>query len=179
MADHSADASIREGYLARREHRLAEAEALFARAVEQCWSGAEPRILARALTGLGQVERDLGNTTAAVRHYEEAIAIYRTETDPLALAHAVRHLGDIRRNRGELKEAAGCYDVSLEIYRKHSETPPLDLANALRGYALLKAQTGDTQESARIWREAGALYESLGIEAGVAESRESLAQLGA
>lgn len=179
MANDSTAALIREGYRARREHRPADAAALFASAVEQCRASGERLVLARALAGLGQIERDLGNTAVAVEHYEEAVAIFRTEADALTLAHAVRHLGDIRRNRKEFEEARACYDESLAIYRAHRESPPLDVANALRGHALLKSQIGAIQESARLWQEAGALYESLGIEAGVAESRDNLARLRA
>lgn len=179
MADDSTAVLIREGYRARHEDRRADAAALFASAVEQCRASGEQLLLARSLVGLGQIERDLGNTAAAVEHYEEAAAIFRTEADPLTLAHAVRHLGDIRRNRKEFERAGACYDESLAIYRAHRESPPLDVANALRGYALLKSQIGAIQESARLWQEAGALYESLGVEAGVAESKAQIAQLSA
>jgi len=179
MADESIEALIREGYQARFEHRPADAAALFTRAVELCRAAGQALLLARALTGLGQIERDLGNTATAAGHYEEAIAIQRTASSPLTLAHTVRHLGDIRRHRGELKVADACYEESLAIYRKQSETPPLDLANAIRGYALLKAAAGNDGDSVMLWQEAGALYESLGIEAGVAESKAQLAQLSA
>jgi len=179
MADELAESLILQGYDARRERRTADAAVHFSRAVERCRVLGEALLLARALTGLGQIERDLGNTSAAAGHYEEAIAIYRGAADPLAVAHAVRHLADIHRNRGEFDEAAACYQESLDIYRNHSETPPLDLANALRGYALLKGQTGDAGSSAQLWREAGALYESAGVEAGVTESRAQIARLGA
>jgi tetratricopeptide (TPR) repeat protein len=165
------------GYQARREDRLAEAKACFTEAVGICGAAGNKAMLARALTGLGQIERDLHETAAALGHYEDAVAIYRTLDDPLVLAHTVRHVGDILRSQGKLELAAPCYGEALKIYRRHEETPPLDLANAIRGYALLKASTGDKGEAARLWQEAGVLYAAVGVEVGVAESERQVAQL--
>jgi tetratricopeptide (TPR) repeat protein len=165
------------GYQARREDRLAEAKACFAEAADLCRAAGDGAMLARALTGLGQIERDLHETAAALGHYEDAVVIYRTLDDPLVLAHTVRHVGDILRNQGKLELAAPCYDEALEIYRRHEETPPLDLANAIRGYALLKASIGDKEEAAKLWQEAGVLYAAVGVEVGVAESERQVAQL--
>ena len=49
--------------------------------------------MAKALTSLGQIERDLQNNAAAREQYEEAVAIYRAEGDALKLAHTIRPWG--------------------------------------------------------------------------------------
>jgi tetratricopeptide (TPR) repeat protein len=177
MMGSTTETLLRQGYQARREDRLAEAKARFEEAVGLSRAADDSAMLARALTGLGQIERDLHEIAAALGHYEDAVSIYRTLDDPLVLAHTVRHVGDILRSQGKLELAAPCYGEALEIYRRHAETPPLDLANALRGYALLKASVGDKKVSAKLWQEAGVLYAAVGVEAGVAESERQVAQL--
>lgn len=168
---------LKLGYLARRGNRPNDARVAFGRAVEAARSSGERRLLALALAGLGQIERDLGDTAAAVGHYVESTAILRDAGEPQRFAHTIRHLGDILRERGELAKSASSYEEALAIYRQDPGTPPLDLANALRGYALLKAKLGDAHASIQLWREAGAIYESLGLDAGVTESRKQIAEL--
>jgi tetratricopeptide (TPR) repeat protein len=129
MTGEAAEMSIEHGYQARREHRLANAKRNSAEAVDRCREGANRAQLARALTGLGQIERDLHDLDAALTHYVEAVAIYRTADQPLTLAHTVRHVADILRNQARLDLAAPHYEEALEIYRGDALTPPLDLAN--------------------------------------------------
>jgi tetratricopeptide (TPR) repeat protein len=106
----------------------------------------------------------------ALKLYQSAATIYRERNEPLALAHTVRHVGDIQTERGDLAAAEPCFVEALSIYRSHPETKPLDLANAIRGYAVLKQNTGQKAESKLLWQEARELYRALNIEAGVAES---------
>lgn len=90
------------GYRASRERRLAEAKAHFAEAVEQSRKAGEKTWLAPSLVGLGKIERDLQESDAALKHYQDAVQVYRTLDEPLALAHTIRHVGDILRNRKQL-----------------------------------------------------------------------------
>ncbi len=94
------DDLIRHASQARREHRLADAKRDLVEAVDLCRKAGTRIELAKALTGLGQIERDLHDNDAARGHYEEAVAIYREEGDALKLAHTIRHLGDIHRHEG-------------------------------------------------------------------------------
>lgn len=139
----------------------------------------DPLQLAQALTALGQIERDLQHTKEALRLYLEASTLYRTAKAWLKLAHTVRHIADICQDQGLLKIAEPAYQEAMEIYRAHTDTPPLDLANALRGFALLKETLGDKQTARSLWEEAGKLYASVNVEAGVAESERRLALLRA
>ena len=149
---------LKEGYQARREHRLNDAKTAFAQAVALSKESENQALLAQSVTGLGQIERDLGNIEAALENYRQAAAIYRTLDAPQRLAHTVRHIGDMLRESGQLDAALPCYEEALHIYRSHSETGTLDLANTLRGYALLQSGLGKISQAIDLWKEAGHLY---------------------
>jgi len=127
--------------------------------------------------GTGQIERDRKNIGAALKHYQIAVELLRKQDDPLILAHTVRHVADILLGEGNLEPAQRHYEEALAIYCAHETTPPLDLANALRGYALLMEESRKIEEATMLWRQANALYEQLEIEAGVTESQSHLAFL--
>jgi tetratricopeptide (TPR) repeat protein len=167
-----------QGHQARREHRLDDAKRIFAEAVEAARLSKDKPWLAQAFTELGRVERDLRETDAALLHYGEAAAVYRKLDEPLRLAHTVRHIGDILRGDGQLQPAGPHFREALEIYRAHPETPPLDLANALRGYALLQEELGEKQEAVALWREARELYAAVNVQAGVDEGDRRIERLG-
>jgi tetratricopeptide (TPR) repeat protein len=177
MADSSAEELIARGFEARRENRLEDSWLLFREAVHRCRKAKDKRMLAEALAGLGQVERDEGKTQAALRHYGEAVELLRKEGDGRRLAHAIRHVADIERGHRNWAKAGAHYEEALAFYRAHEETPALELANALRGYALQKGETGEDEEAKYLWYEAKALYEHAGVEAGVAESQSHIAFL--
>ena len=190
LAESDPDALIAAGYRARRKNQPAEAKDAFAKAVNISRKLGEKSagahfLLAESLTGLGQIERDLGEIPAALQHYQEAAEVYRSLDETLALAHALRHVGNILRSSGDAMQAVGCYDKALLIYRGHPETSALDLANTLRGYALLKADTGHVQAAIAFWQEARALYVRAGKETGldhqpgIDESDRQIARLSA
>jgi len=106
-----------------------------------------------------------------------AVARARTGDDSLRLAHRVRHLGDAYYYAGRTASAEPCYVEALSIYRRHERTPPLDLANAVRSFAVLKHEAGATQEAERLWEEAHDLYLSLNVSTGVAETAARLGLL--
>jgi tetratricopeptide (TPR) repeat protein len=118
----------------------------------------------------------IGNN-AYVLKCKLAVAIVRKADDPLRLAHAVRHLGDAYYYAGRWPLAEPCYVEALSIYRRHENGKPLDLANALRSFAVLKDEVGATEEAERLWQEAHDLYVALNATAGVAESAGRLALL--
>jgi len=169
---------IREGHLARRENRPADAHSAFTEAVRISRESGRRRDLIQALAGQGQIDRGRGDGAAALPLYEEAVEHCREEGNPLALAHTVRHLGDIHQDAGRLEAAEPCYVEALELYREHrSEAAPLDVANAVRPFAILKEVGGDRDLAIELWREARAGYLEVGIQAGVDEADVHLAGL--
>jgi tetratricopeptide (TPR) repeat protein len=168
------DQLMSQALRARRENRFDDAKRDLVEAVVLCREADVPGELARAMTDLGQIERDMHHNDAALRHYQETVALYRDQGDPLRLAHTIRHVADIHRHVGNHQFAESYYDETLRIYREHPETPPLDLANALRGWALLKEAVGEIAEARARWQEAGRLYANVHVEAGVTESSRRL-----
>jgi tetratricopeptide (TPR) repeat protein len=169
---------IREGFVARRENCPADAHRLFSDAVTAARASGARRDLIQALAGLGQIDRDEGDGDAALPLYEEAVALCREEGNPLALAHTVRHLGDIHQDAGRLEEAEPCYAEALALYRANaSEASALDVANAVRPYAILKGAVGERAAATNLWEEARDLYAEVGIQAGVDEGEAHLAAL--
>jgi tetratricopeptide (TPR) repeat protein len=135
--------------------------------------------LIRSLRGAAETARDSGRNCEAGDLYEEAVSLSRKQNnDALLLAHMVRHLGDVRRHIGQHHGAHSCYEEALGIYRREPEANTLDVANALRPFAILKEKMGDFDGARAFWREARELYESLAIVAGVAEASQALARLG-
>jgi len=160
---------------ARREKRPADAHHDLLEAVELARAEQDQRTLARTLTELGRIERDLGQSEAALTSYEAAAGIYRRLGDELKLAHTVRHVGDIHQDAGRASAAEPCFVEALALYRAHAQTPPLDLANALRPLAMLKHDAGNFNDAERLWEEAKSLYESVNVLPGVAGCAARLA----
>ena len=162
---------------ARRRWRLLDAHRDFLAAVARSRQTGASHDLIQALKGLGQVERDFGRGDAARPLYEEAVALCRLQDNPLLLAHTVRHLGDIHQDAGRLDLAEPCYREALTIYQGDRQTAPLDLANALRPFALLQERLGHPEPAIELWTEARDLYAAVNVQAGVDESAEHLTRL--
>lgn len=164
--------------VARRENRLDDAKRDLIEATALCREGHEEIDLAQALAALGQIEHDFGNHAAALKNYEEAATIYRAKKNSHRLAHTIRHVADIHRRQKRTVLAEPCYREALELYRREPTTPPFDLANALRGFALLKEDVGQPLEAKPLWEEARGLYAAGDVKEGVTESSRRLALLG-
>ncbi len=162
----------------RRESNFDHAAQEWAEVVELSRRADDIPTLVRALNGAAQIERDLGRNSEALLRYEEAVALCQKHRDQLLLAHTIRHLGDVRRHLGLEREAQACYEEALDIYRSEPSANPLDVANTLRPFAILKEKMGDIDGARAFWHEARGLYQSLGIDAGVVESSKHLALLG-
>lgn len=164
----SAHTLVQRGHAERRAERLEDALQSFAEAVAAARRDGNDADLVLALKGLGQIERDLGHGERALPLYEEAAELCAANDDRIGLAHALRHLGDIHQDANALSAAEPCYERALELYRQEEAATALDLANALRPYALLRERHGDA-EAVALWREARAFYVAAGISEGIEE----------
>ncbi len=165
------------GYQARREGRLADARAIFFKAVRSAAEEADRPDLAEALCGLGQAERGIGNLEAARHHYAGAAVLYRQIGPPERLAYALRHEADILREASLPAEAEPLYVEAAGIYRQQGDEAELDLANTLRGLALVNESSGKVDASRSLFEQARALYAKCNVAGGIAECNQKLAQL--
>src|SRR5664279_4168966 len=146
------------GYEARRENRLADSRAAFFEAVRDAAIEGDRASLAEALCGLAQAERGIGNPEAAAHQYANAVVLYRELGHQDRLAFAIRHQADVLRETGKFADAEPLYREAEEIYRKLGDPAALDLANTLRGLALVNEATARLSESKVLWKEARQLY---------------------
>jgi tetratricopeptide (TPR) repeat protein len=163
------------GYQARRENRAADSRAIFLKAVRSAAEEGDRPALAEAMCGLGQAERDIGSLEPARHHYANAAVLYRQIGPPERLAYALRHEGDILRELGLPAEAEPLYLEAEGIYRQRGEDAELDLANTLRGLALVNESIGKTAASRSFFEQARDLYARCNVEAGAAECNRKLA----
>jgi hypothetical protein len=101
--------------------------------------------------------------------YAAAESAARLSNNPVALTHALRHRSDIARLNHQpeiaLTQALEATALSCDL----GPARALDLANALRLVALAHEALGETRSAMGFWREAEALYQSLGVLAGAEE----------
>jgi tetratricopeptide (TPR) repeat protein len=168
---------LRRGFLARRADSPADARREFSQAISLSRQLGSKRLLISALNGLAQIARDSGQTVEAVPLYEEAVSHSRGIGNGVLLAHTIRHLGDAHQDLDHLVQAEACYREALSLYRGSNATRRLDLANAVRPYALLKERTGYDSEARELWTEAHRLYSSVNARAGIDESASHLREL--
>jgi tetratricopeptide (TPR) repeat protein len=164
------------GYKACSEDRLADARAIFLKAVRNAAVEGDRPSLAEAFCGLGQAERGIGNLEAARHHYAEAGVLYRQIGPPERLAYAIRHEADILREASLPAEAEPLYLEAEGIYRQQGEEAALDLANTLRGLALVNESSGRLDAARSLFQQARELYAKGNVEAGVAECNQKLSQ---
>jgi tetratricopeptide (TPR) repeat protein len=164
------------GYQARREDRLADSRAIFLKAVRSAAEEGDRPSLAEALCGLGQAERGIGNLEAARHHYAGAALLYREIGPPERLAYAIRHEADVLREAGLPTEAEPLYLEAEGVYRQQGEVAALDLANTLRGLALVNESLGRRDASRLFFEQARELYAKCNVEGGVAECNRKLSQ---
>lgn len=176
MGQREAQILIEQGRKARHERRLEVARSSFREALEQCGCDDDPRLVAELHAELAYVERALHDEQAAEADYRRAAEMFRALRDPFRTAHNMRHLADVLRETGRPLQAAPFYSESIEFFRKSGEYP-LQLANALRGLALMQGDLGDFAGSIQSWTEAKELYQMVNVDAGVAESQKRIDEL--
>jgi len=168
------DSLIAEASRARREGHFPIAIATLNQAIALVRETGSKLLLAQALALIANVERDLGRPDPALTHYLEAVSLTRELGDPQRLAFTLRHLGDTLRELDSFEAAEAAYREALELYRADPSPKALDIANTVRGLALLATSTGRENDAQRHWTEARILYESVNVQEGVNEASEAL-----
>lgn len=118
--------------------------------------------------------RRRGEREYSIELYGQAAELFHDAGKTLREAHALRHIGDILRGEAMLDAAREYYERAIVLYERRRDRRDLDLANALRGYALLLEGLGDDPRA--LWSRVRELYVAEGVEAGVTECDKRLHQ---
>jgi hypothetical protein len=82
----------------------------------------------------------------------------------------------MRVRDGERVTSLSLYLEAEAIYRQEGEEAELDLANTLRGLALVNESSGRSDAARLLFKQARELYAKCNVEAGVAGCNEKLSQ---
>jgi len=124
-----------------------------------------------------QLEHDQGNFSKALKFCQKSLEYYRKTEDPLKIAHSLRHVADLQREIGQDADSERNYREVIDIYRTNPKLNLGNLANALRGFALVLEQRDRIKEAIPVWEETKDLYQKCGIQAGVDEAEGKLESL--
>ena len=177
MARDAAIELMNRGWALRREGKLTAARQDMVEAIALLRQSGPHTDLVTALGRLGHIAMDARRWDEAFELYEEGIDICRKAGDVLGMAHKVRHLGDVYRHTQRDDEARARYEESLALYQNHDDPPKLDYANAIRMVAISNEDQGQVDRAIQLWSETKELYEAVGIQEGVDECADHIAEL--
>jgi tetratricopeptide (TPR) repeat protein len=126
--------------------------------------------LTLAVTNLGVIEANAGETDEARRSYEEGIALSRQHANKPSLAISLCNLGYLLRASAP-SEALAHFRESLTLAREMGE--PRTIAYCLEGGAGIHAAQGDFTQAATLLGAASSIRAPMGM--GVAPSRKRMA----
>jgi hypothetical protein len=168
---------FRRGCVALKSADIAEATALFTRALETNQRSSRPSDLLTShvlewRSRCYQFGRDWG---AALRDAERALELATSLGDELAQAHALFQASNVAERQRQWL-LARCYaEQALELYRKHGDQQATaKILNNLGGIAFL---LGDVEAAERMLEDAAVTAAGAGSDADVAQAVSSLAQV--
>jgi tetratricopeptide (TPR) repeat protein len=161
----------------RRTNKPDQIPSLIKRAYGLCENG-DAFSLGKIHSLQAQFMRDQGALIESKKYYNQALDCFEKLNLETTVAHTLRHIADVERELGEVDDANDHYQKALNMYRSGADTSPLDLANALRGYALLHEDMDHKEKAKAMWKEAMMLYQKSKISEGVQECESHLAKLG-
>lgn len=140
--------------LARVQQEIAPEEALatYRKIVSEAREGGEKEALARALTYLGRLEHNRGQTQTALDAWREAASLFEELGDSHFLAPLLCDIANLLKDRGDVKQALTLYEQALVALNhvKHAPTRGLVLSNVANMYV----ETGDVQTAEAFYQEA-------------------------
>ena len=110
-----------------------------------------------------QFEYDQDNLADALKLCQESLAFYQEAKNSDKIAHSTRHIADLQCHLGEDADSESNYSAAIRMYRDNPHTQEGDLANALRGFAVLLEKRKRVQEAIAVWEEAKELYAAVNL----------------
>ena len=160
----------------RREERYEAARDLVNEALRLC-KGEDYDVLGRIFHIYMQFESDHDDPSKALDLCRKSLLYYKKGGNPHKIAHSTRHMADLETTLGEEESAERHYREAIRIYRDAPDSSKGQLANALRGFAILLEKRGKIGEAIATWKETRTLYAALNLEAGVEEATSKIRAL--
>ncbi len=149
------------GVLALYERRYEHARAAFAAAVTAFRTLGDAAEMALDLAYLGYVAQMQGDHAAAIRQFDDSVALYRTfDFDRNVMSWILRNLGSLALEHGDAVRARTLYAEGL--VRAQESGKPVSIASSLEALARLAAIDGQTQQAAELSATAAAIRETSG-----------------
>jgi tetratricopeptide (TPR) repeat protein len=133
------------GLIATFEQNNAEGRTLFEEALEICQRNAFDRDTANCYVNLGWIANSEGDLETALRHYEAALAIYRTAQFAMRIATTLAQIAFLRA-RLRMAEAARSAAIETAAIAQEQEASE-ELLCALLTFALLRHQEGNDADA--------------------------------
>ena len=140
---------------------LDDAQASYEKALEVL-SGNNRWGVANVLSGLGQLARARGDAAGAVRHFSDALAIYRQIDARPEMARCLGGIGLVALSTADLANARVSLSESLRLNLATGQR--LGIARALTALATVAVRVGDYGRGLQVAAAARALFESIGVQ---------------
>ena len=124
-----------------------------------------------------QFESDHDNLPKALEFCQQSLGFYQKANNSDRIAHSTRHIADLQRALGKDADSESNYRKVIDLYKADSQTHMGDLANTLRGFALVLEKRSKISEAKTAWEETKELYQACNLQAGVDEANEKLDSL--
>lgn len=133
--------------------------------------------LGRIFHVYAQFQSDHDDLHRALELYKRSLEFYRKANNPDKIAHSTRHIADNQRELGKDADSERNYREAVSIYKSTTQTYAGNLANALRGLALILESRSKIPEAIAAWEETKDLYRQCNLQDGVDEAQRNLDSL--
>ena len=167
---------LAEAWIGRRQEKYDEAKSLVDEAQKLC-SKSDYDSLGRIYHVYMQFESDHDNLLKALALCKKSLSYYKKTGNKNKIAHSTRHVADLERHLRREIDSERSYRTAIAIYRDNTNTYKGDLANALRGFAILLEKLKKFKEARETWKETKQLYQACNLLEGVSEAIKKLDSL--
>ncbi|TQV70922.1 tetratricopeptide repeat protein [Aliikangiella marina] len=131
----------------------------------------------RAFHILAQFEADQNEFKNALNYYQQSQAFYEKTELQDKVAHSIRHVADTFYSLNEIEKARAQYESAIKMYNTQADTNDVDIANTLKGYALVLEKQNENEAAKKKWSTILSIYEKYNIQSGINEAKGKIEQL--
>ncbi|MCB9678910.1 MAG: tetratricopeptide repeat protein [Alphaproteobacteria bacterium] len=154
------EALFLQAQIALRRSEVSGAEQLFTQLKASAADGANPRLFAMAMHGLGAVARTRGKLETALMYLGEARRSFEEAHDEVGVADCWKEMAHLDLLSGEVEGASNLFKRAVEVYERLGDRHKLALC--LNGLAEVARYRGDIGEAESGYRHALQIFESVG-----------------